>query len=279
MARSRSYLLTLIVLLLLLYGTPGVRGLWRHVRTITDKNWKEVLEGEWMIEFYAPWCPACQNLQPEWEDFAEWGEDLKVNIAKVDVTEQPGLSGRFIITALPTIYHCRDGEFRRYQGPRTKEDFISFINDEQWKSIEPISSWFGPGSFLMSSMSSLFQLSIWIRTCHNYFTEDLKIPIWGSYAVFALATLFSGLILGLIMVFVADFLCPSKRNNPEQYPYSKKLLPESSCLLKKLKQEQEVDEEYHSDDEWENKNPTKKDFSQTTIRQRIVSPLSVVDKS
>ncbi|XP_074069456.1 thioredoxin-related transmembrane protein 1 isoform X2 [Macrotis lagotis] len=236
MARSRSYLLTLIVLLLLLYGTPGVRGLWRHVRTITDKNWKEVLEGEWMIEFYAPWCPACQNLQPEWEDFAEWGEDLKVNIAKVDVTEQPGLSGRFIITALPTIYQ-------------------------------------------MSSMSSLFQLSIWIRTCHNYFTEDLKIPIWGSYAVFALATLFSGLILGLIMVFVADFLCPSKRNNPEQYPYSKKLLPESSCLLKKLKQEQEVDEEYHSDDEWENKNPTKKDFSQTTIRQRIVSPLSVVDKS
>lgn len=39
---------------------------------------------------YAPWCPACQNLQPEWEKFAEWGEDLEVNIAKVDVTEQPG---------------------------------------------------------------------------------------------------------------------------------------------------------------------------------------------
>lgn len=41
---------------------------------------------------YAPWCPACQNLQPEWEKFAEWGEDLEVTIAKVDVTEQPGES-------------------------------------------------------------------------------------------------------------------------------------------------------------------------------------------
>lgn len=41
---------------------------------------------------YAPWCPACQNLQPEWESFAEWGEDLEVNVAKVDVTEQPGKS-------------------------------------------------------------------------------------------------------------------------------------------------------------------------------------------
>ena len=43
-----------------------------------------------MFFSYAPWCPACQNLQPEWESFAEWGEDLEVNVAKVDVTEQPG---------------------------------------------------------------------------------------------------------------------------------------------------------------------------------------------
>lgn len=43
---------------------------------------------------YAPWCPACQSLQPEWEKFAEWGEDLDVNIAKVDVTEQPGGAGK-----------------------------------------------------------------------------------------------------------------------------------------------------------------------------------------
>lgn len=42
---------------------------------------------------YAPWCPACENLQPEWEKFAEWGEDLGVNVAKVDVTEQPGERG------------------------------------------------------------------------------------------------------------------------------------------------------------------------------------------
>ncbi|KFO74592.1 Thioredoxin-related transmembrane protein 1, partial [Cuculus canorus] len=146
---------------------------------------------------YAPWCPACQGLQPEWEKFAEWGEDLEVNIAKVDVTKQPGLSGRFVITALPTIYHCKDGEFRRYQGARTKTDFINFISDQEWKSIEPVSSWFGPSSFLMSSMSALFQLSMWIRHCHNYLTENVGIPIWGSYIVFALVTLFLGVILAL----------------------------------------------------------------------------------
>ncbi|KAM9557342.1 thioredoxin-related transmembrane protein 1 isoform 2-T2 [Guaruba guarouba] len=190
------------------------------VKVLSDGMWRELLHGEWMVEFYAPWCPACQNLQPEWEKFAEWGEDLEVNIAKVDVTEQPGLSGRFVITALPTIYHCKDGEFRRYQGARTKSDFINFISDQEWKSIEPVSSWFGPSSVLMSSMSALFQLSMWIRHCHNYLTENVGIPVWGSYAVFTLATLFSGLILGLIIVFLADCICPSKKYRPPQYPHS-----------------------------------------------------------
>ncbi|NXF11597.1 TMX1 protein, partial [Smithornis capensis] len=76
--------------------------------------------------------------------------------------------------------------------------FINFISDKEWKSIEPVSSWFGPSSFLMSSTSALFQLSMWIRHVHDYFTENLGIPVWGSYAIFGLATLFSGLILGLV---------------------------------------------------------------------------------
>ncbi|XP_007536103.1 thioredoxin-related transmembrane protein 1 [Erinaceus europaeus] len=277
MARSESVAAPLAVLVLLLWGVPWTHGRRSDVRIITDENWRNMLEGEWMIEFYAPWCPACQNLQPEWESFAEWGEDLEVNVAKVDVTEQPGLSGRFIITSLPTIYHCKDGEFRRYQGPRTKKDFINFISEKEWKNIEPVSSWFGPGSVLMSSMSALFQLSMWIRTCHNYFVEDLGLPIWGSYTVFALATLFSGLLLGLCMIFMADCLCPSKRRRPQPYP-SKKLLLESSQPLKKVEEEQEADEEDISEEEAENKE-TSKDFAQSAVRQRSVGSSLATDKS
>ncbi|NP_001121246.1 thioredoxin-related transmembrane protein 1 L homeolog isoform X1 [Xenopus laevis] len=208
---------------------------------ITDSNWNDVLEGEWMIKFYAPWCPACHNLQPEWNEFADWGEDLNVNIAKVDVTAQPGLSGRFIITALPTIYHCKDGVFRKYQGSRSHKDFINFISEKEWETIEPVSSWAGPSSFLMSGMSALFQLSMWIRQCHNYFVEDLSIPVWGSYIIFGLMTLFLGLFLGLILVFVADFLCPSKRHRPQEYQYIKNL-PTEPADRKKLEDEEKEEE-------------------------------------
>ncbi|KAF5901593.1 thioredoxin-related transmembrane protein 1, partial [Clarias magur] len=166
---------------------------------------------------FAPWCPACQQLQPVWNEFADWSEDIGVNIAKVDVTEQPGLSGRFIITALPSIYHCKDGVFRRYQGARTKEDFLTFIEEKKWQNIEPVSSWFGPSSFMMNLMSALFKLSMFIRQCHAYLTEQVGIPVWGSYIIFGLVTLLSGLTLGLVLVFFADFVFPSRRFSSSAY--------------------------------------------------------------
>jgi thioredoxin-like negative regulator of GroEL len=54
---------------------------------------------------FAPWCPACRQLHPTWKEFSEWTDDLGLaGVAQVDVTENPGLSGRFVVTALPTIF-------------------------------------------------------------------------------------------------------------------------------------------------------------------------------
>ncbi|XP_068111087.1 thioredoxin-related transmembrane protein 1 [Hyperolius riggenbachi] len=209
---------------------------------------------------FAPWCPACQRLQSEWEEFAEWGEDLNVNIAKVDVTAQPGLSGRFTITALPTIYHCKDGVFRKYQGSRGHKDFISFVSEKEWEELEPVSSWLSPDSLLMSGMSALFQFSMLIRHCHEYFVEDLGLPVWGSYAIFGLLTLVLGLVLGLVLVFLADYLCPRKRYRPQNYP--KNLSPEAARFLREMEQQtEETAEKEDSED-------SEEDISKETLRKR-----------
>ncbi|KAF1374546.1 hypothetical protein PFLUV_G00230210 [Perca fluviatilis] len=264
------------------------------LREVTDGTWEEILTGEWMIEFYAPWCPACQQLQPAWKEFADWGEDMGVNIAKVDVTEQPGLSGRFIITSLPTIYHCKDGVFRKYQGARTKDDFLSFVDEQKWRAVEPISSWFGPSSFLMNSMSALFKLSMFIRRCHNYMTEQLGIPVWGSYVIFGLATLFSGLALGLLLVFIADFAFPSRRFSSSDY-YQKKQTMEQARLIQRQEDEHEADgeedddeeeEEDDQDDVWRRRRrgspeghpePRGQGFSDEALRKRVVANREEVD--
>ena len=71
---------------------------------LDENSWTEMLKGEWMVEFYAPWCPACKHLESQWEQFSSWSDDLSIKVASIDVTTNPGLSGRFMVTALPTIY-------------------------------------------------------------------------------------------------------------------------------------------------------------------------------
>lgn len=117
------------------------------------------------INSYAPWCPACKSLQSTWKDFATWSKALGIKVAQVDVTKSPGLSGRFMVTALPTIFHVFKGEFRQYKGSRDKDSFASFIEERKWLDVEKIPSWKSPTSVQMSILSSFFKLSQTLRVC------------------------------------------------------------------------------------------------------------------
>merc|ERR1711923_179686 len=179
---------------------------------ITEDNWSDTLKGEWMVEFMAPWCPACRGLQPIWDDFAGWSEDLDIGVGQVDVTTSPGLSGRFMVTALPTIFHVKDGVFRQYRGARDKDSFISFVEDKKWTGVEPVSSWKSPDSVQMSLVSYFFKLSMVLRNVHTTLTEDYQMPYWVSYVAFAVATILLGGILGLILVCCIDCVYPPRRD-------------------------------------------------------------------
>lgn len=50
MAPSGSLVVPIAVLGLLLSGTPWAHGRRSDVRILTDENWRELLEGEWMVE-------------------------------------------------------------------------------------------------------------------------------------------------------------------------------------------------------------------------------------
>ncbi|XP_052436668.1 thioredoxin-related transmembrane protein 1 [Carassius gibelio] len=180
------------------------------VLTVTDANWTLILQGEWMIKFYAPWCPACQHLQTDWESLGRQGASLGISVGRVDVTQQPGLSGRFLVTTLPTIFHAKDGNFRKYVSSRTIEDIQAYVEQKKWAMVEPVPGWKSPSSLLMSGMANLFRLSVYIRQIHTYLTNTLGIPSWGSYVIFAIITLFMGLMLGLMLVLIADCIWPSR---------------------------------------------------------------------
>ncbi|CAN0313533.1 unnamed protein product [Lampetra planeri] len=85
-------LLPLLLLSSLVAAVAATKG---GVEVVADDDWRKILEGEWMVEFYAPWCPACQQLQPEWVKLAAWSKDLNIRVGKVDITLQTAEAERF----------------------------------------------------------------------------------------------------------------------------------------------------------------------------------------
>jgi len=197
-------IVTFIYLFDVSYGKKG-----KLIR-LDEDSWSEMLNGEWMVDFYAPWCPACKQLEPHWDQFSTWSDDLGVKIGSVDVTANPGLSGRFMVTALPTIYHIKDGVFRQYRGARDTNSFVTFIEEKQWEKLETLPGWKNPASAQMSMVSYFFKISMALRAVHNRLVEDYGIPYWASYILFALATILLGALLGLLIVCFIDIVFPAK---------------------------------------------------------------------
>ncbi|EDW10722.1 thioredoxin-related transmembrane protein 1 isoform X2 [Drosophila mojavensis] len=193
---------------------------------LDEDNWHLMLNGEWMIEFFAPWCPACKNLAPVWERYASTAKDVNVNVAKIDVTTSPSLSGRFFVTALPTIYHVKDGEFRQYRGARDADALLYFLKKKSWQSIEPLSSWKKPDTIHMSLLSYFFKLSHTLKDFNARLQEEYGLPTWGSYALFAIATIFVGAALGLMLVCIVDFVYPPKKAQRQSFSESQEHLAE-----------------------------------------------------
>ncbi|XP_054154156.1 thioredoxin-related transmembrane protein 1-like [Oppia nitens] len=208
---STTAVVVVLSLLMVLLCTPTAEATNKgSVITLTEDSWSDMLSGEWMVEFFAPWCPACRALQKDWNSFATWSHDLSIKVGAVDVTANPGLSGRFLVTQLPTIYHVKDGVFRQYKGTRDTNAFVSYIEEKSWQKADPVSLWTAPDSILMSVVSYFFKISMALRAVHNRLVEDYGIPYWGSYIIFALVTILCGAILGLLIVCVIDLLFPTK---------------------------------------------------------------------
>ncbi|CRK97318.1 CLUMA_CG010712, isoform A [Clunio marinus] len=188
-----------------------------RVVELDENNWEELLEGEWMVEFFAPWCPACKNLEDIWNDFGSWSDDLSINVAKVDVVDNPGLSGRFFVTALPTIFHVTEGKFRRYTGSRDMNSFMTFVEEKKWKTLEPIESWKRPDSIPMSILSWFFKLSHFLKELNAMLSKEYGLPTWVCYGIFAFITIILGAVVGLILVCIIDFIWPQKPMNRQSF--------------------------------------------------------------
>lgn len=110
------------------------------VIVLTEQNFESQTQastgattGAWLVEFYAPWCGHCKKLEPVFKEVAESLKG-KVNVAKVDVTQNRALGQRFDIKGFPTIKFFKDGKIYAYKSARTTEAFVEFATTGYVKS-------------------------------------------------------------------------------------------------------------------------------------------------
>ncbi|CAK4083638.1 unnamed protein product [Aphanomyces euteiches] len=140
--------------------------------------------GDWLVEFYAPWCGHCKNLAPIFEEVAD---ELKgtLNVAKVDVTTNTQLGERFEIKGFPTILFFHKGSMYEYDSTRTKEALVEYAKSGYTKGTKkPV-----PGV-----PSLLDTVTKELRVVQNDVVTLLSTKKNAVIALFA-----SGLLIGLLL--------------------------------------------------------------------------------
>ncbi|KAI9205881.1 thioredoxin-like protein [Polychytrium aggregatum] len=115
---------------------PKIKTPETFVKALTASSFDEVVlkddKTHVLVEFFAPWCGHCKNLAPIYEKLAKtFAPQTNVIIASVDATKEPALAQKYNIAGFPTIkfFSAADNEPVDYNGGRTEEDFVQFLNE------------------------------------------------------------------------------------------------------------------------------------------------------
>jgi thioredoxin len=82
------------------------------IKTATDATFEDVVlhnDKPVVVDFWAAWCGPCKLVAPEMEKIAA-KYDGSIDVVKVDVDANPGLSRAFNILSIPTIAFFAPGK-------------------------------------------------------------------------------------------------------------------------------------------------------------------------
>jgi thioredoxin 1 len=100
--------------------------------TLTDANFEELViksDKPVLVDFWAEWCGPCRMVGPIVEEIGTEYEGKAV-IGKVDVDENPGITGRFGIRNIPTLLFFKNGEVANKQiGAVPKSVLTAMLNE------------------------------------------------------------------------------------------------------------------------------------------------------
>ena len=92
---------------------------------ITKNNFEEEIMSSdipVVVDFSATWCGPCRMLAPVLDELSAEYRD-RIRFVKADIDDEPELTARFGVAAVPTLIFLKNGEVReKTVGYRKKEE-------------------------------------------------------------------------------------------------------------------------------------------------------------
>ena len=88
----------------------------------------QIAKGVVLVDFWAPWCGPCRTQGPIVEKVADQLHNQAV-VAKLNVDQAPKASGKYKVTAIPTLIVFKDGKpVKQFTGVTDMADLIAAVN-------------------------------------------------------------------------------------------------------------------------------------------------------
>ncbi|GAC76767.1 thioredoxin/protein disulfide isomerase [Moesziomyces antarcticus T-34] len=112
---------------------------------LTNRNFDKIVMDEnkdVLVEFYAPWCGHCKNLNPIYQQVAQdFSGDDDCVVAQMDADEESNkaIAQRYGVSSYPTLMFFPKGDKSNpvpYNGGRGEDDFLKFLNEkcQTWRT-------------------------------------------------------------------------------------------------------------------------------------------------
>jgi len=100
--------------------------------TLNEQNFSQAVQngnGVTLVDFWAPWCMPCRMIAPIL-DRVHRDYHSKIKIGKVNVDENPGLSSKYGVMAIPTLVLFKNGkEVKRVAGVLPERNLKALIDE------------------------------------------------------------------------------------------------------------------------------------------------------